>query len=140
MVSIKDITAFVRRRKVAFLGSADENGYPNIKAMLAPRMIINGKEFYFSTNTSSARVSHYRANPKASVYFCRKGLIRYEGVMFIGKMEVLEDETIKKQLWQAGDSIYYPKGVADPDYCVLKFTAQAGRYYCNLKTESFSLE
>lgn len=140
MVSIKDITAFVRRRKVAFLGSADENGYPNIKAMLAPRMIINGKEFYFSTNTSSARVSHYWANPKASVYFCRKGLIRYEGVMFTGKMEVLEDETIKKQLWQAGDSIYYPKGVADPDYCVLKFTAQAGRYYCNLKTESFSLE
>ncbi len=140
MADSKNIIAFVRRRKVAFLGSVDENGFPNIKAMLAPRMIVNGKEFYFSTNTSSVRVAHYRISSKASVYFCRKGLIRYEGVQFTGKMEVLEDEAIKKQLWQVGDSIYYPKGVTDPDYCVLKFTAQAGRYYCNLKTESFSLE
>lgn len=60
--------------------------------------------------------------------------------MFCGMMEVLEDEAIKKQLWQAGDSIYYPKGVTDPDYCVLKFTARNGRYYRNLKTESFSFD
>jgi general stress protein 26 len=35
--------------------------------------------------------------------------------------------------------MFYPKGVTDPDYCVLKFTAQEGRYYCDLKTDSFSL-
>ena len=33
----------------------------------------------------------------------------------------------------------YKKGVTDPDYCILKFTAASGRYYCDLKTESFEI-
>lgn len=37
------------------------------------------------------------------------------------------------------DRLYYPKGVADPDYCILVFTAREGRYYRDLKTESFLL-
>ena len=86
------------------------------------------------------RVAQYRDNPKASIYFYHKGLIQYEGVMLIGTMEVLEDATIKQELWHIGDKMFYPNGVTDPDYCVLKFTAQEGRYYCDLKTESFSIQ
>lgn len=36
--------------------------------------------------------------------------------------------------------MFYKKGVIDPDYCVLKFTAESGRYYYDLKTESFDIE
>jgi len=32
-------------------------------------------------------------------------------------------------IWRPGDEMYYPKGVTDSDYCVLRFTAQQGRYY-----------
>lgn len=60
--------------------------------------------------------------------------------MLIGTMEVLHDEEIKKEIWQVGDIMYYRKGVTDPDYCVLKFTAVKGRHYCDLKTESFNIE
>ena len=35
---------FIKRRKVALIGSVDENGYPNIKAMLSPRK-IDGNDF-----------------------------------------------------------------------------------------------
>lgn len=55
---------FSKRRKVALIGSVDENGYPNIKAMLSPRK-IEGNDFYFSTNTSSLRVGQFAQNPKA---------------------------------------------------------------------------
>ena len=34
----------------------------------------------------------------------------------------------------------YPEGVADPDYCILKFTAEKGRYYSNFKSEDFDIE
>jgi general stress protein 26 len=139
MRSIEKIAAFIKKRKIAFIASVDKNGFPNQKAMLKPRKIDGMKNFYFSTNTSSMRVAQYRDNPKASIYFYYKGLIKYEGVMLIGTMEVLEDATIKQELWQSGDKIFYPKGVTDPDYCVLKFTAKEGRYYCDLKTESFSI-
>jgi general stress protein 26 len=139
MRSIEKIAAFIKKRKIAFIASVDKNGFPNQKAMLKPRKIDGMKNFYFSTNTSSMRVAQYRDNPKASIYFYYKGLIKYERVMLIGTMEVLEDATIKQELWQSGDKIFYPKGVTDPDYCVLKFTAKEGRYYCDLKTESFSI-
>ena len=35
--------------------------------------------------------------------------------------------------------MYYPKGVTDPDYCVLKFVAISGRYYANFHSESFGI-
>ena len=57
----------------------------------------------------------------------------------MGMVEALETPEAKERLWQMGDRMYYPKGVTDPDYCVLKFTVQKGRYYSNFKSEDFEL-
>ena len=135
-----EIEKFLRKQKVSFICSIDSNNYPNVKAMLRPRKVVNLKEFYFSTNTSSARVAQYRKNPKASIYFYHKGLIKYVGVMLKGKVEVLTDQKSKDMIWRRGDTMFYKKGVTDPDYCVLKFTATSGRYYCDLKTEDFEIK
>lgn len=133
------IESFIARRKVAFICSVDGEGFPAVKAMLKPRARSGLREFYFSTNTSSMRVRQYRENPKASIYFYRKGIVRYTGVLLTGKMEVLTDQDVKNRIWKKGDTMFYKGGVTDPDYCVLKFTAEKGRYYCDLKTESFAL-
>ncbi len=130
---------FIDKQKVCIIGSVDDTGCPNIKAMLKPRKRIGLKEFFFSTNTSSMRVEQYRANPNACIYFYHKGLIRYTGVMLKGRMEILTDQETKNMIWKKGDTMFYKKGVTDPDYCVPKFTATGGRYYCDLKTESFDL-
>ena len=55
----------------------------------------------------------------------------------MGTMEVLGDMESKQMIWREGDTLYYPEGVTDPDYSVLKFTAVKGRYYSNFKTETF---
>ena len=134
------ISEFIRRQKVAFICSVDEEGFPNVKAMLKPRKIEGLRQFYFSTNTSSMRVQQYRNNPKACIYLYHKGLIRYEGLMLKGEMEVLTDPETKEMIWRRGDTLFYKGGVTDPDYCVLRFSAESGRFYCDLKTESFSIE
>ena len=138
MIAKEKIFEFIGTRGVAFIASVDEAGFPNMKAMLPPRKIEENC-LYFTTNTSSLRVSQYRENPKASVYFFEKGRFRYEGVMLIGTMEILEDAETKEEIWRTGDTMYYKKGVDDPDYCVLKFTALRGRRYCAFKSESFEL-
>jgi general stress protein 26 len=139
-MDLKEIERFVGKQDVSFVCSVDDDGFPNVKAMLKPRKRNGLKEFWFSTNTSSMRVRQYQDNPKASIYFYHKGLIRYEGVMLKGTMEVFTDQATKDMIWRKGDSVFYKKGVTDPDYCVLKFTAESGRYYKDLKTESFSVE
>ena len=133
------IMEFIQKQKTAFIASVDEEGFPNVKAMFAPRK-IEGNCFYFSTNTSSMRVQQFMKNAKASIYFYNRGRFKYEGIMLTGTMEVLQDDEIKKEIWCTGDTMYYKKGVTDPDYCVLKFTAKKCRHYCNLKTESFNFE
>lgn len=139
MGSIEEITALIRRQRVAFIASIDKKGFPNQKAMLRPRKRNDLKEFYFQTSLSSMRVTQYRDNPRASIYFYHKGIIKYEGIMLTGTMEILEDAIIKRELWHNGDIRFYPDGVSSTDYCILKFTAQEGRYYCNMKSESFSI-
>lgn len=128
----------IDKQGVAFISSLDDEGFPNTKAMLPPRKREGIKTFYFTTNTSSMRVKQFRSNPKACLYFCDKRFFR--GVMLKGTMEVLEDAANKEMIWQEGDTMYYPKGVTDPDYCVLKFIAQTGRYYANFSSENFMIE
>lgn len=134
----KTIGGIIDKANVSMIGSVDTDGFPNMKAMLPTRKRVGIKEVYFHTNTSSMRVKQYLANPKASVYFFDKRFFR--GVMLKGTMEVLTDASSKEDLWREGDTMYYPEGVDSPDYCILKFTAQTGRYYSNFKSEDFTIE
>ena len=133
----KTIGNLIDNQNIAFISSIDSCGYPNTKAMLPPRKREGIKTFYFTTNTSSMRVSQYRKNPAACIYFCDKRFFR--GVMLTGTMEVLTDEANKAMIWQEGDTRYYPKGITDPDYCVLKFAAEKGRTYGNFNSEDFNI-
>lgn len=128
------ILSFIEKQKTAFLASVDENGYPVIRAMLAPRE-IDGNDIYFSTNTSSRKVKQFTENQKACVYFYERGRFKYQGVSILGDTEVCTDQETKNRIWRFGDRMFYKKGVTDPDYCVLKFTCRVAEYYCDLKTE-----
>jgi len=132
---IKTALSVIEKSSKAIISSVDSDGYPNAKAMLAPREHDGVKTFYFTTNTSSMRVAQYKKNPKASIYFFDERFFR--GVMLKGKMDVLTDAATKKRIWRDGDTLYYQKGVTDPDYCVLKFTAKSGRLYESFHSEDF---
>lgn len=133
----KTIGNLIDKQGVSFISSVDADGYPNTKAMLPPRRREELRVFYFTTNTSSMRVSQYRKNPRACIYFCDRRFFR--GVMLKGTMEVLEDSESKEMIWREGDTMYYPGGVTDPDYCVLRFTAEKGRYYSSFRSEDFEV-
>lgn len=129
----QDIFDFISKRKTAFVASVNVEGYPVVRAMLAPRK-IEGDVLYFTTNTSSDKVKQYLADGRASVYFYRRGLVRYQGVCLLGEMAVCTDQPSKDAIWRAGDKMFYKQGVTDPDYCVLKFHCISAAYYCDLET------
>ena len=117
---IKTALSVVERSGKTIIASVDEEGL---------------SVFYFTTNTSSMRVRQYLNNPKASIYFYDARFFR--GVMLKGTMAVLQDAASKERIWQDGDTMYYPLGVTDPDYCVLRFTAKSGRLYENFGSVDF---
>lgn len=129
----EQVFEFIKKQKTAMISSVDSEGFPNTKAMLSPRK-IDGNDFYFSTNTSSMRVAQYNADEKACIYFYKRGLFSYMGVMLVGTMQVLTEQSVKDEIWRAGDTMFYRKGKTDPDYCILKFSALKCRVYKDLKT------
>ena len=131
----KTIGKLADKASTAFLCYLDGEGFPVTRAMLRPRRREGIRVFWFSTNTSSNKIAAFRRDPRASVYFMDRRFFR--GVSLVGTAEVLETPEAKESLWEAGDEMYYPGGVTDPDYCVVKFTARRGRYYSNFHSEDF---
>ena len=110
---------------------------PISKAMI--KMENEGlNRIWFSTNTSSKRVSQLVRNSKACVYFV--DFEQWMGLMLVGDVEVLQDHGVKTTPAGAKDlKSTIPLGVADPDYSVLRFTAQWGNYYHGLSHVTFEL-
>lgn len=126
----------VERSKIVMVGTNGEGGYPNIKSMM--RLKHDGlTTFWLSTNTSSKRVSILKKDPKACLYFVDEN--NFKGLMLIGTVEILQDRESKEMLWADGCEIYYPLGIDDPDYTVLRFTANTGNYYHQLKNTTFEV-
>lgn len=124
--TMQAIAALRHSSNTAYLSCIGPGGYPQTRAMLVlehDSLITQ----YFSTNTSSGKVSCLQESPKASVYYCAPG--SFQGVLFTGDVEICTDQPTKDYLWREGFERYYPNGVTDPDYCVLKFTARSGAYY-----------
>ena len=121
------------KNSIAFVGSV-EGDKPYVKAMG-----VSWREgeniFYFDSNNGSKRVAQWKKNPNACVYFYGKPLFR--GVMLSGKMEIINDIELKKAHWNPMKKMVYKPGVEDPDYCILKFTAEKGRYYFMYESEDF---
>jgi general stress protein 26 len=134
--AIREALALADKSGIAMLGTNGDNGYPNIKAMI--KMENEGlNRIWFSTNTSSKRVGQLVQNSKVCVYFV--DFEQWKGLMLVGDVEVLQDAESRQRLWREGFEKYYPLGVTDPDYSVLRFTAQWGNYYHALSNVTFEL-
>ena len=138
--SIKSQICKLRQEaQVAYVGSVNEEGFPQIKGMLVLEH-DSMRTHYFSTNTSSKRVKQFLNNPKASVYYVDDTKDKYKGALFTGTMEVCMDHETKAMLWREGFEMYYPKGIDDEDYCVYKFTADTVNYYYGLSNVTLSID
>ena len=135
--AIQEAQALAERSGIVMLGTNGDDGTPNIKAML--KMENEGlKTVWMSTNTSSRRVGQLLRDPRACLYFI--DMEKWMGVMLVGEVELLQDAESRRRLWREGFEKYYPLGVNDPDYTVLRFTARWGNYYHGLANVTFDIE
>lgn len=115
----------------AYFTTVDGKGYPQTRAMFNLRnkkwfpklvqLFERQKDDFmilFSTNTSSTKIPDIKSNSAVSVYYCDPE--SWKGVMFGGNIEIVEDMSLKKELWHDAWDKYYPKGFDDPDYTVLR--------------------
>jgi len=104
--------------------------YPKLKSVLN----LDNHQIYFTTNTSSNKINQIINNPKSCVYFIIED--EWKGVMFNGKIEIETDIERKKEIWQDEWVAYGTKDYLDPDYSILKLSAEYIKGWTgNQKTE-----
>ncbi|MFW9942836.1 MAG: pyridoxamine 5'-phosphate oxidase family protein [Candidatus Thorarchaeota archaeon] len=139
----------IETSKAVYLTTIDSEGYPITRAMFNLRNKVQFPEFsdffskqhnqfiiYISTNTSSSKIDHIKKNPKICAYFCDPEDVK--GVMFGGKAEIIDDMKIKQIIWLDWWKRYYPKGLGDPDYTLLKLNAKKAIFYYRLNQIKFN--
>jgi len=140
----------ISESKAAYLTTIDFDGFPITRAMFNLRNKEQFPEFseffqnqediftiYISTNTSSTKVEHLKNNPLLCVYFCDAD--NFQGFMLGGSVEFIDDIKLKKNIWLDWWTKYYPKGIEDSDYTLLRLTPKNARYYYKLKQVNFKL-
>jgi general stress protein 26 len=126
----------MNKSKICMLGTQGADGFVNIRAVL--NLKHRGlKQIWFSTNTSSQKVSQIQKDNRVCVYYTNEN--SFEGLMLTGTIQILQDPKSRKMLWSEGAEVYYPLGVNDPDYSVLGFSAQKANYYHGLNNIWFNI-
>lgn len=101
------------------LASINENGYPRI-CVLSKIKSEGIRKFWVATGLSSKKVSHFKENPKAGACFYSGG----DSVTLIGKVSVIQDHSVKTEMWLDWFIEHFPGGIDDPEYCVLEFETE----------------
>lgn len=111
----------------AYFSTIDSDGFPQTRVMAnlrnkeqSPGLVEvfaqHSKDFliYLTTCEATSKIEQIKANPKASVYYCKVN--ESLGLMLAGQIEIITDENLKEQLWQDWWKDYYP----DKKYTLLR--------------------
>jgi len=127
---VKEILVTTR---AGFIATLNEDGLPEIRAIenfwcpelyeAHPANVLAEIEedpltIYISTNTSSKKIKQIKENANVAIYYSIPN--EYKGVMFQGKVEIMDDIDFKRIFWYKTWTMFYPKGPEDPDFTMLK--------------------
>lgn len=116
--------ALLQQTEVVVLSSVQPEGYPRPVPM--SKIKSEGiSVVWMATGRHSQKTRDFRKDAKAGLCFYRDG----NSVALTGKVEIVTDESLKKELWQDWFIGHFPQGPTDPEYILLKFTASHATYW-----------
>ncbi len=112
------------RSGYAVLATLDDEGYPRPAAM----DILHHEEIrtlWLTTFRSSEKARHILRDPRAGLSFVHEA----DSVSLTGKAELITERSALLSFWDEGLRRYFPSGLEDSDYCLIRFTARSAVFY-----------
>lgn len=128
MMDKTQILKVMDESQAVYLATVSEKG-PSVRALanlrhagvypgIAETARCDGFTVYLSTSRKTRKVKEIAADPRISLYYCVPA--RFEGVTLNGKAVVIDDEVLRRALWCDDWRIYWPTGLDDTDYCIIR--------------------
>lgn len=89
-----------------------------------------------STGSSSLKTTDFRVNPKAGLCFYTGG----DSVALTGEVEVVTDTESKQKFRQNWFIKFFPQGIKDPEYTLLKFRSKQATIYIDDDFQRITME
>lgn len=106
------------------IASINAEGYP--RPVPIAKIATEGlSTIWMSTGSSSLKTTDFRVNPKAGLCFYTGG----DSVALTGEVEVVTDAESKQKFWQNWFIKFFPQGIKDPEYTLLKFRSKQATIY-----------
>ena len=143
----KEIEAFIVKTKTLVISAIDKNGIPILKGVT--KLGNDGwKAIYFCTSPNSAFFKWYIKNPLVSVYLFDDDPNtpypseneKYYALSLIGTMESVQNAEIKKRFLSEYLLKFYPDGVNDKNYHLIRFVTHSGKYYRGVTDNFLTLD
>lgn len=108
--------------KCAFpaLATVDENGCPQIRAMM-PVAVDDDFTVYYITSRMSAKCRQVAAKPCASTLWTDvvEPMRDWRSVLVKGKASVTDDKALREKFWMEELKFAFPEGADDPNYVIM---------------------
>ena len=104
--------------------SVNAEGYPRPVQMSKIRA-ESFNEVWMATSAASEKVADFRDNSKAGLCYDHYG----DGVTLRGNVEIITDDSVRKEMWQDWFIHHFPGGPSDPDYVLLHFTGTEATFW-----------
>ncbi|MCX7711634.1 MAG: pyridoxamine 5'-phosphate oxidase family protein [Clostridia bacterium] len=125
----------MKATEIASIALVDENGFPRVSTISSIKT-ESIRHVWFSTGLSTGKARCIRGNDKAGVCYCNGP----NNVTLMGKIEILTDPEVKKEMWIDWFINHFPGGATDPEYCILKFTAEKAVFWVDSKYAEVDLK
>jgi general stress protein 26 len=119
---------------VAYVSVVDSEGYPSVatRSNIKPDGISS---CYFSTGTNDNMAIRIKGNNKGGVCFRKDG----DNVSLVGEFEIIDDMETNRDLWVDWFIDYFPEGVEDPNYCIVRFKTKRISLWIDYEYEQFNI-
>ncbi|HML46248.1 MAG TPA: pyridoxamine 5'-phosphate oxidase family protein [Clostridia bacterium] len=143
----KEILEFIERTKTIMISAINSENIPIVKGVT--KLGNDGMEaLYFCTSQESEFFKYYSGHPIVSVYLLDDDAAvkypsadeKYYALSLIGRMEKVLDQETKRRFLSDYLSAFFPDGIEDPNYNLVKFAAQKGKYYRGVTDHFLSLD
>ena len=106
------------------LTSVDADGFPRPVPM-SKGHTAGYDEIWTATSADSAKVADFRRNPRAGIGYASYG----DSVALRGRIEIVDDEAIRRAMWQKWYIDHFPGGPTDPAYVLLRFVGTEATFW-----------
>ena len=112
--------------KIAMMTTADTDGTLRSRPMATQAQEFDG-DLWFFTGKSSHKTAEIDADHRINLSYSDAGSSRYVSVSGTGRL--VQDHAKAEAMWNPIYKAWFPKGLDDPDLCLLKVTPTQAEYW-----------